>query len=49
MVLITHYQRLLDYIEPRPDRVHVIEGGRIARSGDMGLVAELEKKGYSET
>ena len=47
MVLITHYQRLLDYIEPRPDRVHIIEGGRIVRSGGMDLVAELERKGYS--
>jgi Fe-S cluster assembly ATP-binding protein len=44
MVLITHYQRLLDYVEP--DRVHVLSDGRIAKSGDKTLAAELEKSGY---
>ena len=44
MLIITHYQRLLDYIEP--DRVHVLSGGRIVRSGDKGLAVELEEKGY---
>ncbi len=44
MVLVTHYQRLLDYIEP--DRVHVLADGRIIKSGDRGLALELEKRGY---
>jgi len=44
MLVITHYQRLLDYIEP--DRVHVLAGGRILRSGDKTLAKELEQKGY---
>ena len=44
MVVITHYQRLLDYIVP--DKVHVLAGGRIIRSGDRGLALELEEKGY---
>ncbi|MGB5606912.1 MAG: Fe-S cluster assembly ATPase SufC [Gammaproteobacteria bacterium] len=44
IILITHYQRLLDYIEP--DFVHVIVGGRIVRSGDKQLALELEEKGY---
>jgi Fe-S cluster assembly ATP-binding protein len=44
MIVVTHYQRLLDYIEP--DFVHVLAGGRIVRSGDKSLVAELEEKGY---
>tara|TARA_R110002072_G_scaffold108062_3_gene234778 strand:- start:7104 stop:7850 length:747 start_codon:yes stop_codon:yes gene_type:complete len=44
-VLITHYQRLLNYIEP--DHVHVLSGGRIVRSGDKSLALELEAKGYS--
>lgn len=43
-LVITHYQRLLDYIEP--DRVHVLAGGRIVRSGGKELALELEKKGY---
>lgn len=46
MLVITHYQRLLDYIVP--DRVHVLAGGKIVRSGDAGLALELEKKGYGE-
>jgi len=44
ILLVTHYQRLLDYIEP--DRVHVLAGGRILRSGDKTLAKELEQKGY---
>jgi Fe-S cluster assembly ATP-binding protein len=44
-VMITHYQRLLDYIEP--DFVHVQNDGRIVRSGDKTLAAELEKEGYA--
>jgi len=44
-VLITHYQRLLDYIQP--DFVHVLAGGRIVKSGDKSLALELEEKGYS--
>ena len=45
LVVITHYQRLLDYIVP--DRVHVLSDGRIALSGGKELALELEKKGYS--
>jgi Fe-S cluster assembly ATP-binding protein len=44
-ILVTHYQRLLDYIEP--DYVHVLSGGRIVRSGDKSLALELEDKGYA--
>jgi Fe-S cluster assembly ATP-binding protein len=44
VVLITHYQRLLNYIEP--DYVHVMAGGRIARTGDKSLALELESRGY---
>ncbi|WNZ63415.1 Fe-S cluster assembly ATPase SufC [Myxococcus sp. MxC21-1] len=44
MLLITHYQRLLDYIVP--DKVHVIAAGRIVRSGGRELALELEEKGY---
>ena len=43
-IVITHYQRLLDYIVP--DRVHVLSDGRVVRSGDKTLAMELEKKGY---
>jgi Fe-S cluster assembly ATP-binding protein len=43
-VVITHYQRLLDYIVP--DVVHVLWNGRIVRSGDASLALELEKRGY---
>ncbi|MBI3515595.1 MAG: Fe-S cluster assembly ATPase SufC [Proteobacteria bacterium] len=46
MLLITHYQRLLDYIVP--DRVHVLAHGRIAKSGGKELALELERKGYGE-
>ncbi|MDT0499162.1 Fe-S cluster assembly ATPase SufC [Algiphilus sp. W345] len=44
VVLITHYQRLLDYVEP--DVVHVLAGGRIVRSGGPELARELEDRGY---
>jgi len=44
MLLITHYQRLLDYIVP--DFVHVLSEGRIVRSGGKELALELEEKGY---
>jgi Fe-S cluster assembly ATP-binding protein len=44
LVLVTHYQRLLDYIIP--DHVHVLVKGRIARSGDKSLALELERRGY---
>ena len=43
-VLITHYQRLLDYI--KPDHVHVLADGRIIKSGDKSLATELESRGY---
>ena len=43
-VLVTHYQRLLEYVVP--DRVHVLVRGRIARSGDKSLALELERRGY---
>ncbi|MCB9557262.1 MAG: Fe-S cluster assembly ATPase SufC [Deltaproteobacteria bacterium] len=45
MLLITHYQRLLDYIEP--DYVHVLYKGKIVKSGDKHLAHELEKTGYA--
>ena len=44
IILITHYQRLLDYIQP--DTVHVLVDGRIVRSGDKQLALQLEEKGY---
>jgi Fe-S cluster assembly ATP-binding protein len=44
IVLITHYKRLLDYIEP--DHVHVLQDGRIVQSGGKELAAELERRGY---
>lgn len=46
MLVITHYQRLLNYIVP--DKVHVLSGGRIVRTGDKDLALELEKSGYAE-
>ncbi len=46
MLVITHYQRLLDYIVP--DKVHVLVDGRIARTGGKELALELEEKGYAE-
>jgi len=45
MIVITHYQRLLEYVVP--DRVHVMDNGRIVRSGDRQLALELEEKGYA--
>ena len=45
IVMITHYQRLLDYIEP--DFVHVLSDGQIVKTGDKELAKELEKTGYS--
>ena len=44
MIVVTHYQRLLDYIQP--DFVHVLADGKIVRSGDKSLALELESKGY---
>jgi Fe-S cluster assembly ATP-binding protein len=44
MLVITHYQRLLEYIVP--DVVHVLAGGRIVKSGGKDLALELEEKGY---
>jgi Fe-S cluster assembly ATP-binding protein len=44
MILVTHYQRLLNYVVP--DRVHVLAGGRIVRTGGKELALELEKQGY---
>ena len=46
MIVITHYQRLLDYIVP--DFVHVLSQGRIVKSGGKSLALELEEKGYAE-
>ncbi|WP_309611964.1 Fe-S cluster assembly ATPase SufC [Sphingomonas sp.] len=46
VLLITHYQRLLDYV--RPDRVHVLDRGKITRSGGPELAHELEREGYQE-
>ena len=45
-LVITHYQRLLNYI--KPDYVHIIADGRIVKSGDFSLALELEEKGYEE-
>ncbi|WP_109808511.1 Fe-S cluster assembly ATPase SufC [Sphingosinithalassobacter portus] len=46
VLLITHYQRLLDYVQP--DKVHVLADGRIVRSGGPELAQELEREGYGE-
>ncbi len=46
MLVITHYQRLLDYI--RPDKVHVLSAGRIVASGGPDLALELEREGYDK-
>ena len=46
LLVITHYQRLLDFI--KPDHVHVMADGRIARSGDAALALQLEKSGYGD-
>jgi Fe-S cluster assembly ATP-binding protein len=45
IVLITHYQRLLDYI--KPDYVHVLQAGRIIRTGDASLALQLDAEGYA--
>jgi len=45
MIVITHYQRLLDYIVP--DKVHVLSDGRIVKTGGKELALELEEKGYA--
>ena len=45
MIVVTHYQRLLNYVTP--DYVHVLSGGRIVKSGGKELALELEKKGYN--
>jgi len=46
VLLITHYERLLEHV--RPDRVHVLQAGRITRSGNIELARELESTGYAE-
>jgi len=46
VLLITHYERLLEHV--RPDQVHVLQAGRITRSGDIELARELEREGYAE-
>ena len=46
VLLITHYERLLEHV--RPDKVHVLQAGRITRSGDIELARELETSGYAE-
>ena len=44
-IVVTHYQRLLDYI--KPDFVHVLADGKIVKSGDASLAKELEEQGYA--
>jgi Fe-S cluster assembly ATP-binding protein len=44
ILVVTHYQRLLEHVVP--DRVHVLAGGRIVKSGDRTLALELEQRGY---
>ena len=46
LLIITHYQRLLDYV--KPDEVHIFNEGKIIKSGDYNLVKTLEEKGYQE-
>jgi Fe-S cluster assembly ATP-binding protein len=46
VLLITHYERLLEHV--RPDKVHVLQAGRITRSGDIELARDLEREGYAE-
>jgi Fe-S cluster assembly ATP-binding protein len=46
VLLITHYERLLEHVQP--DRVHVLQAGRITRSGGIELARELEREGYAE-
>jgi Fe-S cluster assembly ATP-binding protein len=45
ILMVTHYQRLLDHITP--DVIHVLAGGKIIKSGDKNLALELEEKGYA--
>ena len=45
-LLITHFQRLLDYVEP--DYIHIMIDGKIVKSGDKSLAKSLEEKGYDE-
>ena len=44
MLLITHYQRLLDYV--KPTHVHIVSNGKIEKTGDFSLVKEIEKNGF---
>jgi Fe-S cluster assembly ATP-binding protein len=44
IVMVTHYQRLLDHVVP--DQVHVLSDGRVVKSGDKNLALELERRGY---
>ena len=44
IILITHYQRLLDYV--KPDYIHVMQDGKIIKTGNFELAEELEKRGY---
>ncbi|HTF57571.1 MAG TPA: Fe-S cluster assembly ATPase SufC, partial [Planctomycetota bacterium] len=44
MIVVTHYQRLLNYVVP--DKVHVLAGGRFVKSGGKELALELEQRGY---
>jgi Fe-S cluster assembly ATP-binding protein len=46
VLLITHYERLLEHVQP--DQVHVLQAGRITRSGGIELARELEREGYAE-
>ena len=46
ILLVTHYQRLLDYI--KPDFVHIMKDGKIVKSGDDSLVLKIEKEGYDK-
>ena len=46
LILITHYQRILNYI--KPDKVHILVGGKIIKTGDAKLAKEIEKKGYEK-
>ena len=46
ILLVTHYQRLLDYI--KPDYVHIMNGGKIIKSGDASLVPKIEEEGYDK-
>ena len=46
ILLVTHYQRLLDYI--KPDFIHIMQGGKIVKSGDKSLALRIEKEGYDK-